>query len=285
MADAGALGGRLEFDLERGEVRDGEVRYLLIRPDALMGIFRGLAEPARGEALAAFARSVRERGARSARRYQALGADDAGKLLATIEATAPQLGWGRWRFLEHGPSAVRLEVANSPFAAGFGESPGPVCAAVVGMLETVARLAFGGQWQVVEDHCSAQGRARCRFSARAIRTGEPAVSSSPEQPDMAGPEMNASHPVLPRPEQTFFADPALDRAFGVVMALATEVYVLRDRLAALEAQLAARGALDRAALAAEPPPEERAARAADRDAFVAHLMHNLLGEQQSKGAP
>jgi hypothetical protein len=87
----------------------------------------------------------------------------------------------------------------------------------------------------------------------------------------------------PRPEQTFFSDPALDRAFGVVMALATEVYVLRDRLAALEAQLAARGLLDRAALDAEPSPEELAARAADRDAFVAHLMQHLLGQQVSNG--
>jgi hypothetical protein len=87
----------------------------------------------------------------------------------------------------------------------------------------------------------------------------------------------------PRPEQTFFSDPALDRAFGVVMALATEVYVLRDRLAALEAQLAARGLLDRAALDAEPSPEELAARAADRDAFVAHLMQHLLGQQVSSG--
>jgi hypothetical protein len=89
----------------------------------------------------------------------------------------------------------------------------------------------------------------------------------------------------PRPEQTFFADPALDRAFGVIMALATEVYVLRDRIAALEAQLAARGLLDRTALEAEPSPEELAARAADRDAFVAHLMQHLLGHQVSKGAP
>jgi hypothetical protein len=87
----------------------------------------------------------------------------------------------------------------------------------------------------------------------------------------------------PRPEQTFFADPALDRAFGVVMALATEVFVLRDRLAALEGQLAARGLLDRAALDAEPSPEEIAARAADRDAFVEHLMQHLLGRQVAKG--
>ena len=42
-----------------------------------------------------------------------------------------------------------------------------------------------------------------------------------------------------QPEQTFFEDEALDRAFGVVMALASEVYVLRDRVQALEALLSA----------------------------------------------
>jgi hypothetical protein len=86
-----------------------------------------------------------------------------------------------------------------------------------------------------------------------------------------------------RPEQTFFPDPALDRAFGVVMALATEVWVMRDRMRALEAQLAAAGRLDTAALAAEPGPEEAAASRTDRDAFVQHLMQPLLGRQVSKG--
>jgi hypothetical protein len=82
------------------------------------------------------------------------------------------------------------------------------------------------------------------------------------------------------PEQTFFPDPALDRAFGVVMALATEVWVLKDRVAALEAQLGARGLVDREALAREP--SEDAVRE-EREAFVAHLMQNLLGVQQAKG--
>jgi len=91
-----------------------------------------------------------------------------------------------------------------------------------------------------------------------------------------------------RPEQVFFDDPAIDRLFGVVMALATETYVLKDRLAAIEKALAARDLLDIAALAAEPSPEEAAASAADRDAFVAHLMDNLLGLEVSLtagGAP
>ena len=88
----------------------------------------------------------------------------------------------------------------------------------------------------------------------------------------------------PRPEQTFFDDPALDRAMGVVMALASEVWVLRDRLAAIEERLAERGVLDIAELDAEPGDDERARRMVERDAFVQHLMENLLGEQLSKGA-
>ncbi|MSQ72217.1 MAG: hypothetical protein EXR27_13120 [Betaproteobacteria bacterium] len=87
----------------------------------------------------------------------------------------------------------------------------------------------------------------------------------------------------PRPEQTFFADPAIDRTLGVVMALATEVYVLRDRLHAMQSELARRGLLDIERLDAEPGPAEIAARDADRDAFVAHLMDNLMGVQAAKG--
>ena len=82
------------------------------------------------------------------------------------------------------------------------------------------------------------------------------------------------------PEQTFFPDPALDRAFGVVMALAQEVWVLRDRMAAMEAQLADRGVLQIDKLNEEPARDERAA---ERDAFVAHLLQSLLGVQQAKG--
>ena len=87
-----------------------------------------------------------------------------------------------------------------------------------------------------------------------------------------------------RPEQTFFEDPALDRAFGVVMALATEVYVLRNRARALERRLEQAGVLVPGELDAEPSEDEREAEAGDRDAFVEGLMINLLGKQQAKGA-
>jgi hypothetical protein len=87
-----------------------------------------------------------------------------------------------------------------------------------------------------------------------------------------------------RPEQTFFQDPALDRIFGVVMSLASEVYVLRDRVRGLESLLVKQGALPAGALEKwQPTAQEADAVRADRDAFVAHLMDNLLGQQVAKG--
>ena len=79
-----------------------------------------------------------------------------------------------------------------------------------------------------------------------------------------------------RAEQTFFDDPAIDRLMGTVIALAAEVYVLRDRLGRLERRLAENGQ--------EPPTESGTVDAnADRELFVAHILAPLLGTQQARG--
>lgn len=89
---------------------------------------------------------------------------------------------------------------------------------------------------------------------------------------------------LVRPEQLFFDDPAVDRLMGVVMALATEHYVLRDRVRALEQQLANAGHVDSAALAGKPVGAESATDHADAAAFAEELLRPLLGLQQAVGA-
>lgn len=44
-------------------------------------------------------------------------------------------------------------------------------------------------------------------------------------------------------EQIFFIDPAIDRLLGVVFQLASEVYILKDRIHALEKLLERSGAI------------------------------------------
>ena len=55
---------RLTFDLARGELRDGDTRYLILREDSLMGLFKRLPQPARTDAFKAFAAPVTGHGAR-----------------------------------------------------------------------------------------------------------------------------------------------------------------------------------------------------------------------------
>lgn len=73
----------------------------------------------------------------------------------------------------------------------------------------------------------------------------------------------------PLTEQTFFADPAIDRLFAVTMTLAAEVHVLRSRVRELESRLG---------LASEAlTPDE------DADAFAARLLAPLAGVQEATG--
>lgn len=143
----------------------GEARYLRLRADTLMGMFRRLSPDERARALAALARSTEEAGADSARRYLDRVAGDKAALLDTVAKTAAELGWGSWRFERRAAAGLALEVNDSPFAAGYGSADAPVCAPIAGMLAAVAGLVLGAECEAREIACRACGAASCRFEA------------------------------------------------------------------------------------------------------------------------
>lgn len=99
---------------------------------------------------------------------------------------------------------------------------------------------------------------------------------------------HAPHPTgLPlKPEQTFFDDPATDRMLAMVMTLAAELHVARDRLSTLEMVLEKAGILQPGQLDTFSPTPEQAARlTAERQAFTHELMLQTLGTEMSLGAP
>lgn len=91
-----------------------------------------------------------------------------------------------------------------------------------------------------------------------------------------------NEPAALRQEQVFFEDPAVDRVMAVLFQLATEHYVLHDRVRALEEQLVGKGIVTADALSAPPADEV----AAHRDAaeFAEALLRPLIGVQTAKGA-
>jgi hypothetical protein len=78
-------------------------------------------------------------------------------------------------------------------------------------------------------------------------------------------------------EQLFFNDPAMDKMMGMIMALAAEVYILRDRNRALEDRLVSAGLMQAGALDEYKPDPERSKQVgAERDAFIARIMQPLF---------
>lgn len=155
---------RLAWDAAAGAILDESRRYMMIRPEALMGIFSRLDEAPRLEALASLGDSVFVQGSDSARAYQRHGGTGA-SLAALVAETAPQLGWGLWT-VDLSADLLAFEVRNSPFAAGFGPATHPVCHAITGMTRAVATLVFGRHAEAREVACAAMGAPACRFEAR-----------------------------------------------------------------------------------------------------------------------
>lgn len=156
---------RLRHEVDEGEMRDGAIRYLMMRPDALMGMFARLEPESRAAAYAALAASVAEFGGRSVAAYRESGALSTDSLMKTIEGTSADLGWGRWTFSRAGGGAIRVEVRNSPFADGAGITGEAVCAPIRGILTAMASVLVGQGARVEETVCaSAHGAGPCCFT-------------------------------------------------------------------------------------------------------------------------
>ena len=159
------LKDRLVFDRAKGTIMDETRRYMLIRPEALMGIFTRLPPGEAMVALQAFMASVHQMGFDSASAYARHAGGTGEGLVKIVEDSAPDLGWGRWRF-DLAPRRLVLTVEGTPFAAGHGPSKTPVCHAIVGMVRAVAGLVFERPVSAEETRCAATGAPDCRFEAK-----------------------------------------------------------------------------------------------------------------------
>lgn len=146
-----------------GQIMEDGIRYVLMRPDVLMGVAHELGGGTTQAFLSALERSAFRYVQSSFDRYQEKQTLSGADFIASTCEVARKLGWGEWATTEISPLSLTVEVKNSPFAAGFGTSQCPVCAAIAGILRAAALHAYGAQSEVTELSCAAQGAPVCRF--------------------------------------------------------------------------------------------------------------------------
>lgn len=154
-------------DTAKGEIKDGETRYVMLRTDVVAAMVNQLSEQTRGELLESFAKAVEEHGGKSLARYFDMVNGDVDQLLDTVAATAAALGWGSWRFSRVDNGLV-LEVKNSPYATFNAPIDANCCAPIMGMFTALAKMILG---EVIsnERSCKSANGDSCVFQAVKIR--------------------------------------------------------------------------------------------------------------------
>jgi uncharacterized protein len=150
-------------NLQQGEILDGDIRYVLMRPDVLMGVAGRLSTHGGGDFFAALEASAFAHAQASFSAYRDSASFGAKDFLESSCDIGASLGWGLWT-VEPEVSGTRIvHVTNSPFAYGHGPADRPVCSPITGVLRAITLVGYGEEMAVEETACAAQGAARCRF--------------------------------------------------------------------------------------------------------------------------
>ncbi len=155
----------VEFDTENGTISFKGVRYLLIRPETLVEVQKGLEKRLGEEAQEILYRGGFTGGHLSTKKYrEAFGYGDE-EIVQFMATMGGQIGWGNFKLGEFNLEAKRLivTVTCSAFAEAYGRSTDPVCHMTRGVIAGIGHALFGEDVASVETHCLAKGDDLCRF--------------------------------------------------------------------------------------------------------------------------
>jgi predicted hydrocarbon binding protein len=160
----------LSFNSGAGDLRVGSLRHILVRPETLSEIQKGVEDRLGVKSSEYLYAAGASWGMAVCRRMKAENAGSAGDLVQAIGQHATELGWGCWKIETFKPEARLLvvRVAGSPLAEAYGTSDVPVCHLLAGAVSGVLEFLLGMPVGCVEQKCRVQGSSECLFVATGI---------------------------------------------------------------------------------------------------------------------
>lgn len=157
----------LEWDSNRGALTFKGVRYLLIRPETLVGYQKELEAELGLEAAARILfEGGRIGGRASGLKYKdafGLGDREAVEYMCKMGG---EIGWGHFQLRKWAPEGgyFEVQVVASPFAEAYGgQAESGVCHFTRGVLSGLGEGLFGTQTRGREVECLGQGDQACSF--------------------------------------------------------------------------------------------------------------------------
>lgn len=155
----------LVYDQSSGSLMYKGVRYLLMRPETLVGFQKALVQNCSQEADDNLFQGGFTGGSLSAKKYKDLHHFSDNEIIEFMMNMGNQIGWGNFNLERYDPTEEHLcvVVQHSPFAQAYGQSPLGVCHLIRGVLAGMAAVLFGADCSADEVECLAKGDASCRF--------------------------------------------------------------------------------------------------------------------------
>ena len=142
-----------------------EVRYLLIRPETIVGFQKAIENLNKTAAHEALFQGGFRGGHLSAQKYKESQNLSDNETIGFMMNMGAEIGWGSFQLMEYDLENRKLQirVENSAFAEAYGESTEGVCHLIRGVLSGLATVLFARNCKASESECLAKGDPHCIF--------------------------------------------------------------------------------------------------------------------------
>jgi predicted hydrocarbon binding protein len=160
----------LEYKSSSGVLRYKDVRYLLIRPETIVGFQKAIEETNAGLARDAFFQGGFNGGHLSAKKYREINDLNDTQLIDFMMKMGTEIGWGlfKLRSFDSRQNHLSIIVEQSAFAGAYGQSSSGVCHLIRGVLSGMASILFNKKCVGSEVRCLAKGDEHCHFEIQAL---------------------------------------------------------------------------------------------------------------------
>ena len=156
---------QLLYDPVSGALTYRDVRYLLIRPETIVGFQKTIEKHSRTGAQEALFQGGLRGGYLSAKKYKEKQNLSNSETIRVMMAMGAEIGWGNFQLIDcdFESQKLKVRVINSAFAEAYGDSSEGVCHLISGVLSGLATVLFGQNCAASETECLAKGDAHCVF--------------------------------------------------------------------------------------------------------------------------
>ncbi len=153
------------YDPANGRLTYKDIRYVIIRPETIVGFQKTIEKHSRKVAQDALFQGGYQGGYLSAKKYKEMQNLSDRETISFMMTMGAEIGWGNFQLLAYDfeNRKLQIRVENSAFAEAYGDATEGVCHLINGVLSGLAKFLFTRNCIGSETECLAKGDKHCVF--------------------------------------------------------------------------------------------------------------------------